>query len=429
MDLSHYKSEDGKYLIIYNYQKENSNFNYVDLVAHLDTVPVDNYNKWFKQNPFSGETDDTFLYGRGSVDDKIAITISLFLFKMFRELGIKLNYNLRCFVGGDEETVQMSQIDYLNRFPTSDLSIIIDGTFPIAYGEKSISNFDLVIETNTKNNIIYDIKSSNTINMVPVFCSCVIKMNYDFLKDKFNNFLDERSLTGNISIFSENEYWSELKIDGISTHAISNIKGKNPISFMFLFLSEISENCNLARFGKKILHENFFGKQFNIYKYSDKHDTGTNFNFGYIKMKKNKIKLGFNIRFIGDVISQINIENEINSVCEFWFENKFKLVNLSMTKGFVHDIENKPEILLFHKVYQKVNNDYKNKPLFLAGGTYAKHFKNGFCFGPILPKYEYHAHCLNEKIVIKNIFNALKIYANCFLTLSENFELLKNNSK
>jgi carboxypeptidase PM20D1 len=41
-------------------------------MAHIDVVPPGETDAWTKQ-PFSGENDGTFIWGRGTLDDKTGL--------------------------------------------------------------------------------------------------------------------------------------------------------------------------------------------------------------------------------------------------------------------------------------------------------------------------------------------------------------------
>ncbi|MCX7940519.1 MAG: M20/M25/M40 family metallo-hydrolase [Endomicrobia bacterium] len=56
--------------------------------AHIDTVPVENINKW-KYPPFSGKVVDDKIYGRGATDTKASLAALVFTIKFLTEI----NYN------------------------------------------------------------------------------------------------------------------------------------------------------------------------------------------------------------------------------------------------------------------------------------------------------------------------------------------------
>ncbi len=70
-------------------------------VAHLDTVPVGDEKKW-KYKPFGAEVKDERLYGRGAIDCKAGVALSLYALRILKDLG---KPELAKFVGVvDEES-------------------------------------------------------------------------------------------------------------------------------------------------------------------------------------------------------------------------------------------------------------------------------------------------------------------------------------
>lgn len=72
------------------------------LMGHSDTVPIGDESLW-SFPPLSGECRDGRVWGRGACDDKYAIATSLFLMRLIKELGIKLDYDLLFTAYCDEE--------------------------------------------------------------------------------------------------------------------------------------------------------------------------------------------------------------------------------------------------------------------------------------------------------------------------------------
>jgi len=69
------------------------------LIAHVDTADVGDQNKWI-HNPFGGEIKDGKLYGRGSIDCKAGIALSLYTLKILSDLG---QADLVKFIGVSDE--------------------------------------------------------------------------------------------------------------------------------------------------------------------------------------------------------------------------------------------------------------------------------------------------------------------------------------
>ncbi len=70
--------------------------------AHYDVVPA--AGNWRFDNPFSGEIDSEWLYGRGADDMKDSIAALLLAIEAIRETGTQPKFNIECSFTCDEET-------------------------------------------------------------------------------------------------------------------------------------------------------------------------------------------------------------------------------------------------------------------------------------------------------------------------------------
>ena len=75
------------------------------LISHLDVVPADNADSWDK-DPFSGETADGYLYGRGTLDIKSSIIgiMAAIETRLSQDPNWQPSRTLFAFFGHDEET-------------------------------------------------------------------------------------------------------------------------------------------------------------------------------------------------------------------------------------------------------------------------------------------------------------------------------------
>jgi len=116
---------------------------------HGDVVPVG--NGWMYE-PFHGFEMDGCIIGRGAGDNKGQFAAMYNLFKIFKKLDIKLNYNPAIYVGSDEENglhdllgdKQVPEAKgFLNTETPPRLSLIPDASYPICYGGKGKAVFFL----------------------------------------------------------------------------------------------------------------------------------------------------------------------------------------------------------------------------------------------------------------------------------------------
>ncbi len=69
------------------------------LVSHMDTTGVGDKTKWLHK-PFAGDIEDNKLFGRGAIDNKAGIALSLYTLKVLKDEG---KLNLAKFVGVSDE--------------------------------------------------------------------------------------------------------------------------------------------------------------------------------------------------------------------------------------------------------------------------------------------------------------------------------------
>ncbi|HEX9460150.1 MAG TPA: M20/M25/M40 family metallo-hydrolase, partial [Thermoanaerobaculia bacterium] len=72
------------------------------LMVHGDVQPVD-ADAW-SVAPFSGKADETYVYGRGSADDKGPLVQALLAMKALDQSGVPRTHTVRLLVGSDEES-------------------------------------------------------------------------------------------------------------------------------------------------------------------------------------------------------------------------------------------------------------------------------------------------------------------------------------
>lgn len=81
------------------------------LDAHSDTVPVEPVGKW-ERDPFSGDFDGTWIYGRGATDDKWGIAVALMTLRALKACGVELAGDLQLLSSVGEEVDVNSRRQY-----------------------------------------------------------------------------------------------------------------------------------------------------------------------------------------------------------------------------------------------------------------------------------------------------------------------------
>ena len=82
--------------------KSNSPHNPILLMAHMDVVPIENPESW-THPPFSGIIDDSYIWGRGALDDKSSLIAILESIEYLLGSGFTPNRDIYIAFGHDEE--------------------------------------------------------------------------------------------------------------------------------------------------------------------------------------------------------------------------------------------------------------------------------------------------------------------------------------
>ena len=101
---------------------------------HGDVVPAG--SDWIYP-PYEGIMyKDTHIIGRGATDNKGQFSAIFNILKIFKKLGIELNYNVGLYVGSNEETGMEDVKAFMQKCTPPKMSLVPDSGFPVGYGGK-----------------------------------------------------------------------------------------------------------------------------------------------------------------------------------------------------------------------------------------------------------------------------------------------------
>ena len=126
---------NGGYLLSYYGKGEKT----LGIFAHADVVSVG--DDWVLSKPFESLEKDGCLIGRGTLDDKSAVVISLYCAKILKELNIPFGSRLIMFTGSNEESGMQDIKNYISAHTPPDFSLVADTGFPAYRGDKGILRF------------------------------------------------------------------------------------------------------------------------------------------------------------------------------------------------------------------------------------------------------------------------------------------------
>ena len=139
----------------------NTPHNPILFMAHMDVVPIDNYDNW-DNPPFSGNIDNEYIWGRGALDDKSSLIAILESIEYLLNSGFSPNRDIYFAIGHDEENSGMkgnaviadslaSEGVYFDMV-IDEGSVITDGIIPnldkpvavVGIAEKGYASFELI---------------------------------------------------------------------------------------------------------------------------------------------------------------------------------------------------------------------------------------------------------------------------------------------
>jgi succinyl-diaminopimelate desuccinylase len=387
---------------------------YVGILGHLDVVPEG--NGW-KYPPYGAEIHDEKIYARGSMDDKGPIMASLFGLKAIMDLKIPLTKKVRIIFGTNEETGSTEIPYYLKKEKPPVSGFTPDAEYPIIYGEKGITIFDIVKELNVKSSgsiIIKYIKGGQRPNMVPDYTEAGILADD---KGGLIRLVQEYSKKTGFDIKAvDEEGMIILKSVGIAAHGSLPQLGKNAIMQLFDFLGSLqlgkSDIAQFIQFINKNAGFDVYGDAFGV-GLEDKESGKLSFNIGVIDMDQDKVTMAFNLRYpvtfkLDDMMKPFNERIKGTGI---------KIENFEHQKPLFFPADH-PLIQTLKKVYTEQTGKEATL-LAIGGGTYAKEMPNIVAFGPLFPGQIDLDHQANEYIEIDSLIKNTKIYAHAIYELAK----------
>lgn len=368
----------------------------IGVLCHLDVVPT---GEGWTYPPFEPTIVDGKIYARGSMDDKGACISSLYALKALKESGVKLNKKIRLIFGTDEETGSRGIKRYLELEQMPDLGFSPDADYPIIYGEKGITSFDLVC--NSINEEIVEFVSGDRYNVVPEAATVVLKKDY---KEQYEKFLKDNNYNGEVK---ENKYI----MYGKRAHAMEPRNGINAIIRLLEFLNMIINDEYL-----KFIQNNFkCSRLSNVNQnFTDPEMGDLTSNVAILNIKDNKGRCGINFRYPINWDKECYFTNLSNNAKENNVE--VEILNDSVPHYIPKDHE---LVKTLHKSYIKFTGDDKTPLMTIGGGTYARSLKCAVAFGPMMPGREDVVHQVDEYAYIDDLLISVAIFADALKELGK----------
>ena len=405
----------------------------IGIIVHLDTVPE---GAGWNHPPFEGQVQEGKIYGRGAIDDKGPAIAVLFALKAVKDSGLQLKNKFQIIVGIDEEDVWDTTPELLKKIKEPDFSFVPDSKFPLVIAEKGLLWLELsdqfdppskqsVLEADgnqadrTPYIAVKEMHGGGSLNIVPDHCEAVLtgdKQLLDQVKPQLEKYIKKNSF--DLKVEESNLQSQEIKIisQGKSAHAFSCDQGKNAISQLILFLSELdilpAQKDFLDLYTAKIGMD-CFGESLGI-SHEDQISGKLTLSPGEILLNQTSVMLKVDLRFP----ATSKLDSIKPKVLEAFqgFCKEPKILDSLESLNFPED---DPHIEKLMQVYKEYTGDKEAKPLGMGGTTFAKAFNNAVAFGPTFPGMSKVEHQPDEYMETDHLLRCAEIYALAIKELGE----------
>ena len=386
----------------------------VGIWIHGDVVPE---GMGWNFEPYNAVEYKGCIVGRGATDNKGQMASVYHLMKIFKELGIELNYNLALYVGSNEET-GMKDLNgvpgnedargFLNVCEPPKLSLVPDSGFPVGYGGKGSITF--VLRTGAP---LEGLVLTAGQDEAPARATAVFPPQSNFPQELPGAVITKDD-SGNITV----------TVDTVQLHGNSSKAGGNAIVKMCEALKgveTISENDRKILDAFELIAGDTTGGCLNVAGEEDNIMGPMSTLTKRIDWKDGYPEIRTIVYYPMGVEQDWAVENVTAAAAGMGLE----VVDIPYSKKpYMLDPECETARML-HRVANEVTGE--DKPMYIVkGGTYAHFLPNAYAFGmdgglapEDFPEGRGGAHGVDEVVSLDRLQRAMRIYARALLELNE----------
>jgi succinyl-diaminopimelate desuccinylase len=374
-------------------------------IAHSDVVPE---GLGWTSDPYQMIRREGCLVGRGVLDDKGPLVLSLYAAHFFRReverQGLKLPYTLRAIIGNDEETTMGDLIWYLEHYPEPAFAFSPDGDFPLICGEKGLYS-GTFHSGRVAGKRILSLEGGTVSNAVPSQATALVRANADRLPEAQHIDIEAAGTD------EEGLPLARITAHGKGGHASMPEGTVNAIKLLVDYLIDqgIFAPREMPFLGmEEMLLASTDGSAIGVACSDDK--------FGPLTL------IGGTVRTVDGCFVQTVDARFPTSITGLELTTHLAALGAQYGCSYEQDHNvppfymdpNMPEVDCLLRSYA----DYTGreaKPFTIGGGTYARHFRRACAFGPFdrsypLPEWAGPEHGPDEAVPEDMLQRALKIY-------------------
>jgi succinyl-diaminopimelate desuccinylase len=383
----------------------------VGIIGHLDVVPE---GDGWKVPAYSGALVDDEIWGRGTIDDKGPIIISMYVIKALMDEGMKFDRRVRIIFGCNEETGSRCMEHYLEVDEPITYGVTPDSNFPVIFAEKSINNIFLSGNAEGRGKVrLTHFDGGIVINAVPDVCRFTLnaegilgKIEMDKAIYNISKKLDSNGIKFNCE---SQDDWAKFVVYGKAAHGSVPHHGVNAVSYALDGLDGIIDD-DFVEFYNRCIGTCVHGEKLGCFAEDEYGKIAVN--VGLCHYENGVFEVRINSRLPFNTNSQKMVEQIKSTVGD-----SVKVDLKSSSQGFKMDKDSKM-IKALMNAYATVTGDTKSGPICSGGGTYAREFSNCVAFGPEMDGYgEMIIHEPNERLSLRAIEAIFNIYHQAYRDL------------
>lgn len=372
------------------------------MICHADVVTP---GVGWTSDPWTLERREGFLIGRGVIDDKGPLVISLYCMKFFQEwcekTGTRLPYTLRTLMGTNEETGTMRDVRYyLEHYPAPAFLFTPDNAFPACYGEKG--QFDCAITSPkiTDGCIVDFTTGDSSTNAVPSQAMLVVRV-------------DAASLPAadGIEIADAGDGLARLVATGRGGHASLPEGTVNAIDMLVKYalangLCRHAEEAYLRMIGR--IMDSTDGSSIGVDS-RDEYFGGLTCIVGTIHRELDRMRITIDIRYPTSTTGE-------ELLAKFQTLASEADATVEHTGGLPPFLTrpDSPAIQALASAYREATG-FDGEPFTIGGGTYAREFPCAASFGPedphdVYPDWVGPMHGADEGVSEESLKRAMRVY-------------------
>jgi succinyl-diaminopimelate desuccinylase len=380
----------------------------VGILGHLDVVPE---GSGWDRDPYSGDVDGTYVYGRGAMDDKGPSIAALYGMKAILDAKLPLKRRIRFLFGTNEETGCQDMEYYLKKggeIPVCGFTP--DAEYPLINGEKGIIDAAYTktfVQTGPLK--LVRLIGGTAINIVPALAEAEFICPQEMTEDLIAEFNGKHGL-----VVEKIPDGVKVSAHGREAHGAFPEKGENAIGKLLLGLALWPLEGELKAavgFAASHIGLEVHGESLGI-ALEDSVSGKLSFNLGMIEGNEEHLTLKINYRY--------PVTKHYED-CAPLLTARFKAAGFELTsekhKEALFVDEKTPYVQTLLQVYHEMTG-LEARAISIGGGTYAKSVPNIVAFGPIFPGDTVREHLPNEFWEIEILMKNAQIYAEAMYQLA-----------